>query len=60
MECFVTVRGGFALTESNFLSVDPWSAHGGVQQLSVCGKFSGIGEDDLCEYCIILKEHRPE
>ncbi|MBR1608014.1 MAG: type II toxin-antitoxin system HipA family toxin [Kiritimatiellae bacterium] len=37
----------YDLTGSRFPSSDPWSAHGGVHQLSVGGKFSGIGEDDL-------------
>lgn len=37
----------YDLTGSAFPSADPWSAHGGVHQLSVCGKFSGIADDDL-------------
>ena len=37
----------YDLTGSDFPPEDPWSAHHGVHQMSVCGKFSGIGEDDL-------------
>lgn len=37
----------YDLTGSAFPSADPWSAHGGVHQLSICGKISDIGEDDL-------------
>ena len=37
----------YDLTGSRFPSADPWTAHGGVHQLSVCGKFAGISEDDL-------------
>ena len=37
----------YDLTGSDFPPEGPWSAHGGVHQMSVCGKFSGIGEDDL-------------
>ena len=37
----------YDLTGSDFPSADPWSSHGGLHQMSVCGKFSGIGEDDL-------------
>ena len=37
----------YDLTGSDFPSSDPWSAHGGIHQMSVCGKFAGIGEDDI-------------
>jgi serine/threonine-protein kinase HipA len=37
----------YDLTGSDFPSADPWSAHGGIHQMSVCGKFSRIGEADL-------------
>ena len=37
----------YDLTGSNYPPDDPWSAHGDRHQMSVCGKFSGIGEDDL-------------
>lgn len=37
----------YDLTGSAFPSDDPWSAHGGVHQLSVNGKFSQITDDDL-------------
>lgn len=37
----------YDLTGSDFPQEDPWSAHGGVHQMSVCGKFAGIVEDDL-------------
>ena len=37
----------YDLTGSSFPSEDPWSAHVGVHQLSVCGKFSGIDDNDL-------------
>ena len=37
----------YDLTGSAFPEADPWSAHAGVHQLSVCGKFAGISEDDL-------------
>lgn len=37
----------YDLTGSEFPSDDPWSAHGGMHQLSVNGKRSGIRDDDL-------------
>lgn len=37
----------YDLTGSRFPTADPWSAHGGVHQLAVNGKFVGIGEADL-------------
>ena len=37
----------YDLTGSDFPSADPWSAHGGLHQLSVNGKFAGITDEDL-------------
>ncbi|MBR3087209.1 MAG: type II toxin-antitoxin system HipA family toxin [Kiritimatiellae bacterium] len=37
----------YDLTGSDFPEEDPWSAHGGLHQLSVCGKFSAITDGDL-------------
>ena len=37
----------YDLTGSRFPTADPWSAHGGVHQLAVNGKFAAIGEADL-------------
>ena len=51
---FILRQGGawrlapaYDLTGSRFPSADPWNAHTGVHRLSVCGKFAGIGDDDL-------------
>ena len=37
----------YDLTGSDFPSADPWSSHGGLHQMSVCGKFSNINDDDV-------------
>ena len=37
----------YDLTGSDFPSADPWSSHGGLHQMSVCGKFSKINDDDV-------------
>ncbi len=37
----------YDLTGSDFPSADPWSAHGGVHQLSVNGRCRDISDDDL-------------
>lgn len=37
----------YDLTGSEFPSLDPWSAHAGVHQLSVNGKCAHISDDDL-------------
>lgn len=37
----------YDLTGSDFPSADPWSAHAGMHNMSVNGRFSGITEDDL-------------
>ena len=41
------IAPAYDLTGSDFPSADPWSAHGGVHQLAVNGKRSGIEEADL-------------
>ncbi len=37
----------YDLTGTRFPSPDPWNAHVGIHQLSVCGKRSGIAEADI-------------
>ena len=37
----------YDLTGSDFPSADPWSSHGGLHQMSVCGKFSKIKDNDV-------------
>ena len=45
--CGWRLAPAYDLTGSDFPSADPWSSHGGLHQMSVCGKFSNIVDDDI-------------